>query len=286
MVIRLIWVHIVLLIIFNTFLSLGIMGFSIAFLFDSDDPLNGEPQKSRLANIIAFSINFLGLYSLFIIVLSFCFTKDGEVVYNAFKSPIKIENSIEKIIFGGILVAIYFLLVYIFYWPLFAIVKLFGKFNARYVSLIIIICVDILSFFFSIISDNRNVGLIKGIMVFSILQITLNILSIIIPNTCWKCESDEKDPTIKHKKEEENSSTRINTPPPKPIYSPPPQPTYSPPPQPTYTPPPNYIPPHYNPQPPSLNVNVSISVPVPVVNVHLPHPVVVRPHGPPHHYYI
>lgn len=41
----------------------------------------------------------------------------------------------------------------------------------------------------------------------------MSLLSMIIPNTCWKCESNEEDPKIKPKKEEENSSTRIDTPP-------------------------------------------------------------------------
>ena len=274
-------VHIYLLIFYNVSLSIGIMGFSLGFLLDSDDPFDTKPQKPLLANIIALSISFLGIYFILILILSFFFTKDGQVVCDAFKSPIKLEKKIEIIIIGGILNGIYFLFIFIFYWPIYAIIKRFGKFKARYVSLILIICVDILEFFFSIISDNRDVGLIKGVMIFSIIQITMNLLSMIIPNTCWKCESNENDPKIKPKKEEEeNSSTRINTPPPKTTYSPPP-PNY-----PSY---PTYTPPDYNPQPPSLNVDVSISVPVPVVNVHLQHPVVVGPHGPhgpPHHYYI
>ena len=163
---------------------------------------------------------------------------------------------------------VYIFYLYIFFIGLYAIIKCFGKINSRYVSLILITCVDIIVFFFSVISDNKSVGLIKAIIAFSIIQIIMSLLSMIIPNTCWKCESDEKDPKIKPKKEEdENSSTRIDTPP-KTTYS-----SY-----PIYTPPP------VNPQPPSLNINVSFSIPDPVVDVQLPHPVIVGPHAPHVHY--
>ena len=72
---------------------------------------------------------------------------------------------------------------------------------------------------------------------------------------------DETDPEIKPKKEKENLPPKSTNPS-----------------KPTYTPP------QVNPQPHSLDVNVSVSIPVPVVNVHLPHPVVVGPNGPPHNY--
>ena len=269
------FIHLCLLIFYNLAINLGIMAFSLGFLLQSeDDFFEDAPKKPHLANIISFSINFLGIYFIVIIILSFFFTKDGQVVFDGFKRPIKYNRNLETIIFGTIFNGLYFLFIFIFYWPLYAIIKCFGKFNSRYVSLILIICVDIIVFFFSLVSDNKDVGFIKTIMAFSIMQIAMNLLSMIIPNTCWKCESNEKDPKIKPKKEEEeNSSTRIDTPP---------KTTNS-----SY---PIYTPPSVNPQPPSLNVNVSISIPNPVVNVQLPHPVIVGPypphgiHGPPHHY--
>ena len=197
---NLIFIHLILLILFNITFSLGIMGFSLGFLSDQDDPFTDEYKKPILSNIIAFSINFLGIYFVFVIILSFFFTKDGQVVFDAFRGPMKLEKKLETIIIGVIINGIYFLFIYIFYWPLYAIIKRFGKFNSRYVSLILIICVDILVVFFSIISDNTDVGFIKGIIIFSIIQITMNLLSMIIPNTCWKCEYDETDPKSKPKK--------------------------------------------------------------------------------------
>lgn len=109
------FIHIFLLIIFNIFISAGIMGFSLGFLLNSEDPFEDEPKKPRLANIIAFSFNFLGFYFLLIIVFSFYFTKDGQVVFDAFKRPIKYNEKIEILIFGGIF------FVYIFYLYLFFI---------------------------------------------------------------------------------------------------------------------------------------------------------------------
>lgn len=265
---NLVSIHIYLLVIFNICFNFMLMALSLSFLLDSEDIFDHTPKAPRLANHIAFYINFLGFYFIFIIIFSFYFKKDGQVVCDAFKKCSKSERTtLDVLICDYILNGIYFLFIYIFYWPIYAIIKYFGKFNSRYVSLILIICVDILEFFFSIISDNKDAGLIIAIMGVSILQITMNLLSMIIPNTCCKCESDETDPKIKPKKEEENI---------------PPKPTY--PSKPTYPPKPTYIPPQVNPQPPSLNINVSVSVPVPVVNVHLPHPVVVGPHGPPLHY--
>ena len=142
------FIHIFLLIIFNIIISAGIMGFSLGFLLHSEDPFEDEPKKPRLANIIAFSFNFLGFYFLLIIVFSFYFTKDGQVVFDAFKRPIKYNGNIGTLICEGFFYGLYFLFIYIFYWHLYAIIKRFGKINSRYVSLILITCVDIIVFFF------------------------------------------------------------------------------------------------------------------------------------------
>jgi hypothetical protein len=242
------------------------MAFSMVFFSKTEDIFDGTPKTPRLANQIAFYINFLDFYFLLIIVFSYCFTKDGQAVFDAFKKISKSERKIlAHLIIDYIINGIYFLFIYTFYWPIYAIIKYFGKFKSRYVSLILIICVDILVFLFTIFSDNKDSGFIKAIMGISILQIILNLLSMIIPNTCWKCVDDETDPEIKPKKEEENILTK---------------PTY--PSKPTGPSKPTYTPPQVNPQPPSININVSVSVPIPVVNAHLPHPIV-GPHGPPHY---
>ena len=264
---NLILAHIFFLVMLNLTFSFMILGFSTAFLFDSDDILDKKPKTARLANHIAFYINFLSFYLLFIIVFSYCFRKDGQAVCDAFKRISKSERkTIDAVICDYIYNGIYFLFIYIFYWPIYAIIKYFGKFKSRYVSLILIICVDILVFLFTIFSDNKDAGFIKAIIGISILQITFNLLSMIIPNTCWKCVDNETDPEIKPKKEEENILTK---------------PTY--PSKPTGPSKPTYTPPQVNPQPPSINMNVSVSIPIPVVNVHLPNPVIAGPHGAPHY---
>ena len=263
---NLVLVHIFFLVLFNMTFIFMIMAFSLTYFSKTEDKFDGTPTTPRLANQIAFYINFLNFYFLLIIIFSYCFTKDGQAVFDAFKKVSKSDRKIlAHIIVDFIINGIYFLFIYIFYWPIYAIIKYSGKFNSRYVSLILIICVDILIFLFSIFSVNKDAGFIKTIMAVSILQITMNLLSIIIPNTCWKCVYDETDPEIKPKKEE-NILTK---------------PTY--PSKPTCPSKPTYTPPQVNPQPPSINMNVSVSIPIPVVNVHLPNPVIAGPHGAPHY---
>ena len=144
---NLVFNHIILIVVFNMTFSFIIMSFSGSFLFKSDD-ISHKSKPSRLANQIAFYINFLSFYIILIIIFSYCFTKDGQVIFDAFK---KISNSENKtlpfLIIDFIINGIYFLFIYIFYWPIYTIIKYFGKFNSRYVTMILIICIDILVFF-------------------------------------------------------------------------------------------------------------------------------------------
>ena len=64
---NLVLVHIFFLVLFNMAFSFTIMAFSLLFFSKTEDIFDGTPKTPRLANQIAFYINFLNFYFLLII---------------------------------------------------------------------------------------------------------------------------------------------------------------------------------------------------------------------------